>query len=121
MDILLVEDNPDAAESLVLLLELLGHGVRHVREGRAALEAVAASSPALMLVDIGLPDMDGYEVARRVRACPELRRVVLVALTGYGADEDRRRAGEAGFDHHLVKPVEPSVLEDLVTRLAGPA
>jgi len=75
-----------------------------------------ASPPDVMLIDIGLPGMDGYEVARRIRRHPELGGVLLVALTGYGRDEDRRRAVEAGFDHHLVKPIDPKALQEIVER-----
>ena len=115
--VLLVEDNPDAAESLTILLELLGHHVRAVYDGIAALDAARASTPDVMVVDIGLPGMDGYEVARRVRRDPALTQVVLVALTGYGREEDKREAMAAGFDHHLVKPVNPDTLHSLVARL----
>ena len=119
--IMVVEDHPDAAESLALLLELLGHRVRVFSEGGAALEAAHADPPDVMVVDIGLPGIDGYEVARRVRRDPVLRHAVLIALTGYGCDDDRRESRAAGFDHHLVKPVEPCALEDLVARLDKPA
>jgi two-component system CheB/CheR fusion protein len=117
--VLLVEDNVDAAESLVLLLEVLGHRVRVVHDGAKALEVAEANPPDVMLIDIGLPGIDGYEVARRVRRYPELRNVVLIALTGYGRDEDRREALTAGFDHHLVKPVDPGALLALVARLGA--
>jgi two-component system CheB/CheR fusion protein len=119
--IVLVEDHPDAAESLALLLELLGHRVRVFSEGAAALAAASTDPPDLMVVDIGLPGIDGYEIARRVRRDPLLRHAVLIALTGYGSDDDRRESKAAGFDHHLVKPVEPRALEDLVARLGKPA
>jgi PAS domain S-box-containing protein len=119
--VLLVEDNADAAESLVMLLELLGHRVRVVNDGHAALEAARANVPDVMLVDIGLPGMDGYELARRVRQDVKLRQAVLVALTGYGRDEDRKRALAAGFDDHLVKPVNADVLRGLVARLSAGA
>jgi two-component system CheB/CheR fusion protein len=118
--IVLVEDHPDAAESLALLLELLGHRVRVFSEGAAALEAALLDPPDIMVVDIGLPGIDGYEVARRVRRAPLLRHAVLIALTGYGCEDDRRESRAAGFDHHLVKPVEPRALEDLVARLGHP-
>jgi two-component system CheB/CheR fusion protein len=119
--ILLVEDNPDAAESLRMLLEILGHQVRVVHDGPSALDVAPEYAPNVMLVDIGLPGMDGYEVARRVRGDGGLRDVVLVALTGYGRDEDRRQAFAAGFDHHLVKPVDLTALERLVARVGGTA
>jgi two-component system CheB/CheR fusion protein len=117
--VLVVEDNPDTAETLAMLLELLGHHVRSVYDGIAALEAARSSPPDVMLVDIGLPGMDGYELARRVRRDPDLDRVVLVALTGYGREEDKKRSMAAGFDHHLVKPVSPDALHGLVARLGG--
>jgi len=117
--VLLVEDNPDAADSLALLLEVLGHRVRSVHDGVTALDAARANPPDVMLVDIGLPGMDGYEVARRIRRDPALKNTVLIALTGYGRDEDKRLAMAAGFDYHLVKPVNPDALQGLVARLAG--
>jgi len=119
--VLIVEDNADAAESLMMLLELLGHRVRMLPDGVAALEAARANPPDVMLVDIGLPGLDGYEVARRVRRDPAIRHVVLVALTGYGREEDKQRAMAAGFDYHIVKPVNIDALEDLVGRMAKPA
>jgi two-component system CheB/CheR fusion protein len=117
--VLLVEDNPDAAESLVMLLEILGHQVRVVHDGTAALDVAPDYAPHVMLVDIGLPGMDGYEVARRIRGTPALVGTVLVALTGYGREEDRQRAFAAGFDHHLVKPVDLTALERLVAGVGG--
>jgi signal transduction histidine kinase/CheY-like chemotaxis protein len=115
--VMLVEDNRDTAESLAMLLELLGHQVRVVTDGRAALDVAQANVPDVMLIDIGLPDIDGYEVARRMRQHPGLKSVVLIALTGYGRDEDRQRAFAAGFDYHIVKPVNPDALQGLVARL----
>src|SRR6185436_12707608 len=100
-----------------MLLDLLGHHVRVAHDGRAALDLVKKQAPDFMLVDIGLPGMDGYEIARRIRRQPTLEHVVLVALTGYGRDEDRVEAREAGFDHHLVKPTEPDALQSLLARL----
>jgi two-component system CheB/CheR fusion protein len=117
--ILVVDDNRDAVESLAMLLRLDGHEVRVAHDGPRALEAAAAFAPQVVLLDIGMPGMSGYEVARRLRAdggpaCP-----LLVAMTGYGQDEDRRRSREAGFDHHLVKPVEFEVVLALLAREAG--
>jgi CheY-like chemotaxis protein len=117
--VLMVEDNPDAAESLFMILEILGHHVRMVHDGMAALEAARANVPDIALVDIGLPGMDGYDLARAVRRDPALKGVVLVALTGYGQPEDRDRAMAAGFDYHLVKPVDPDALGALVARIGG--
>jgi signal transduction histidine kinase/ActR/RegA family two-component response regulator len=115
--VLVVEDNPDTAETLAMLLELLGHRVRSVYDGVAALDTARSSPPDVMLVDIGLPGMDGYELARRVRRDPDLDRVILVALTGYGREEDKQQAMAAGFDYHLAKPVNPDALHGLVARL----
>jgi two-component system CheB/CheR fusion protein len=117
--VLVVEDNPDAAEGVRMLLEILGHQVQIAFDGAAAVELAREQAPDVMLVDIGLPGVDGYEVARRVRAEPSLARVALVALTGYGLDEDRAQARAAGFDHHLTKPVEPDALTRLVASLAA--
>ena len=114
---LVLEDQPDVAEGLAMLLEFLGHRVRVVHDGVAALNAARADPPDVMLVDIGLPGMDGYEVARRVRHDPALRHLTLVALTGYGREEDKQKTKAAGFDHHLVKPVDPDVLQGLLSRL----
>ena len=118
--VLMVEDNPDAAESLVMLLELLGHHVRLAHDGARALEAARANIPDVMLIDIGLPGMDGYEVAAAIRNDPALRHLVLVALTGYGRPEDKNRAMAAGFDYHLIKPVDVGTLKELVGRVALP-
>jgi PAS domain S-box-containing protein len=112
--ILVVDDNVDAAESLSALLRSLGAEVTTVYDGPAALEAMRTAKPAAAVLDIGMPGMDGYEVARRARAAPEGEDITLIALTGWGNDEDRRRSREAGIDHHLVKPVDLQVLEDLL-------
>ncbi|HJQ83078.1 MAG TPA: ATP-binding protein [Candidatus Binatia bacterium] len=112
--ILVVDDNQDSAESLAMLLELAGHTVATAHDGLAALDRVRASRPDVVLLDIGLPGIDGYEVARRVRLLPEGDGIVLVAVSGYGQEDDRRRAVEAGFDHHLVKPVDLHALERLL-------
>ena len=112
--ILVVDDNVDAAKSLALLLRLTGHEVRTAHDGAAALEAARAQAPDVVLLDIGLPRMDGLEVARRMREDLGLKGVVLVALTGYGQDEDRRRSEAAGFNAHLVKPIDLDLLVDLL-------
>ena len=117
--ILIVEDNADARDVLQVLLELEGHEVETAEEGQAALEMARTKDPDIALVDIGLPGIDGYEVARRVRA-RDRRRPVLIALTGYGQPEDRRRALEAGFDDVLVKPVDPAALTALLVTLEIP-
>jgi signal transduction histidine kinase len=111
--ILIVDDNVDSAESLGLLLSVKGHDVRTVHDGATALTAARTFLPEVILLDIGLPRMDGYEVARRLRQEPGLEGVLLVALTGYGQEEDRRRSLEAGFNHHFVKPVDTQALEEL--------
>jgi PAS domain S-box-containing protein len=116
--VLVVEDNPDAAESLMMILEVLGHHVRVVYDGRAALEAARANLPDIMLIDIGLPGMNGYELAQAIRGEATLARIILVALTGYGRSEDKAQALAAGFDYHLVKPVDLQALGDLVARPA---
>ena len=112
--VLMVEDNEDAAESLQLLLELLGHHVRVVHTGTEAMAAARANPPEVMLIDIGLPGMTGYDVARAVRGEPTLANTILVALTGYGRDEDKHEALAAGFDYHLVKPVDPDHLKKVI-------
>jgi CheY-like chemotaxis protein len=113
---LVVDDNQDAAESLAMLLSLDGHEVQAVFSPEQALECVSTFHPEVVLLDIGLPGMDGYEVARRVRAMPEGGQIRLIALTGYGQTEDRRRALAAGFNDHLVKPVEPARLAQSLAR-----
>ncbi len=104
-----------------MLLELLGHRVRSAADGLAAIEAARADPPDVMLVDIGLPSINGYEVARRVRNELGLKDVVLVALTGYGREEDKKNAMAAGFDYHLVKPVDPEALGGFVSGLGSDA
>jgi PAS domain S-box-containing protein len=115
--VLVVDDNVDAAESLAQLLQILGHDTRTAHEGEAGVEAAERFRPDLILLDIGMPRLNGYDAARRIRARPWGRSVVLVALTGWGQDDDRRRTAEAGFDHHLVKPVDPQVVLGLLAGL----
>ncbi|HJT78138.1 MAG TPA: PAS domain S-box protein, partial [Gemmataceae bacterium] len=115
--LLVVDDNQDAADSLAMLLRLQGHEVRVAYSGMAALEMTKAYSPDVLFLDIGMPGMDGYEVARRLRQTPGLENVVLAALTGWGQHEDRRRTAEAGFNHHLVKPPEPEAVETVLASL----
>ncbi len=115
--VLVVDDNRDGAASLGMMLSLLGHDTRTAHDGLQALELAGAFRPDVILLDIGLPRLNGYEAARRLRAQPWGREVLLVAVTGWGQEEDKRRALEAGFDFHLVKPVEPAALAKL---LAGP-
>jgi CheY-like chemotaxis protein len=108
--ILIVDDNQDAADSLAMMLALEGHEVRQTYAGANALACLREFQPDVILLDIGLPGMDGYEVARRIRAQPEGGTVRLIALTGYGQESDKSRTRAAGFDEHLVKPVELSTL-----------
>jgi CheY-like chemotaxis protein len=103
--VLVVDDDVDARDALRELLELLGHTVESVADGESAIATALRWSPEVMLVDIGLPDVDGHEVARRLRATPLGPRIRLVAVTGFAQPEDRRRALESGFDAYLVKPV----------------
>jgi len=109
--VLVVDDNADAAHSLKLLLELDGHEVEAALSSADALARVVSFKPQIVLLDIGLPDMDGYEVARRIRAAPELTGMRLIALTGYGQAEDKERSRSSGFDDHLIKPVDYSALQ----------
>jgi CheY-like chemotaxis protein len=117
--VLLIEDNVDARDALRVLLELDGYDVEAAGDGPQGLEIARAKTPAVALIDIGLPGMDGYEVAKRLRAMGGPRSY-LVALTGYSDPEDRRRAEEAGFDAHVVKPVDPDELTRLLARLGVP-
>jgi PAS domain S-box-containing protein len=112
--VLVVDDNRDAAESLGKLLSLLGAQVQVVFSGEEALEAVRVEKPVAILLDIGMPEMNGYDVAREIRSDPENRDITLIALTGWGQEQDRRRSQDAGFDHHLVKPVNSASLLELL-------
>jgi PAS domain S-box-containing protein len=112
--VLVADDNRDAAESLAVLLRLEGHDVIVADDGETALRLFEEQHPDVVLLDIGMPQMDGYEVARRIRALPGGRRVLLVALTGWGQEKDRAASREAGFDHHLVKPVDTGIFSRLM-------
>ena len=112
--ILLVEDNADSAELVSALLEMEGHEVVIAPDGPAALQVAVEYNPDVVLLDIGLPGMDGYEVGRRLRQEPRLAGKILVALPGYGREEDLRRSRETGFDDHLVKPVDMDLLRRVV-------
>jgi PAS domain S-box-containing protein len=115
--LMVVDDNQDAAQMLSMLLETAGHTVLVAHDGHAALRVAQETMPAMCFLDIGLPDMDGYELAKRLRQIRENASTVLVAVTGYGQPEDRDRALKAGFDHHLVKPVKLTAVLDLVEKL----
>ncbi len=117
--LLLIEDNPDIGETLRDLLQLLGHQVEWADDGLRGVQLALTTQPEVALVDIGLPGIDGYEVARRLRANEQGKRMLLIALTGYGRPEDRRRSLDAGFDAHLVKPIDADELIALIARLAA--
>ena len=114
--VLVVEDSPDARHSLRMLLEMAGHQVETCEDGPAGLATIGAFRPHVALIDLGLPGMDGYAVARELRSRPETKAIRLVAVTGYGQAEDRRRALAAGFDQHVTKPVDASMLDELLGR-----
>jgi CheY-like chemotaxis protein len=112
--ILVIEDNDDARDMLRHILESAGHEVYEATDGRQGIDAALRLRPDVALIDLGLPEMDGYEVARQIRAADERRTILLVAVTGYGSPEDRERCFVAGFDLHLVKPVDPTTLADVL-------
>jgi signal transduction histidine kinase len=118
--VLLVEDNPDASEALAMLLESLGHDVQTVHRGEDAIADASRSPADVVLIDIGLPTMDGYEVATRIRRIPAMSNAVLVALTGYGATRDKEHALSAGFDHHMTKPVDLTLIQGLLADAGTP-
>jgi len=118
--VVVVDDNLDAAESMAILLRNVGHEVRIEHDGLAAIKELTRELPDVVLLDIGLPGISGYEVAKRLRQHPGGESVRIYAMTGYGQEDDRRRSMEAGFDGHLVKPVVPSDLFALVDAAPGP-
>jgi CheY-like chemotaxis protein len=115
--ILIVDDNRDSADSLAMLMEITGNKTYMAHDGVEAFEAVEKYRPEVVLLDIGLPKLDGYEVCRRVREQPWGKDIVVIALTGWGQEDDRRRSEEAGFNGHLVKPVDYDKLLDLLGSL----
>lgn len=117
--ILVADDNQDAAQTLAALLELEGHEIRIARDGLEALRIAEEFRPQIALLDIGMPNMDGYQAARHIRERPWGNSVCLVALTGWGQEQDKRRAGEAGFNSHLVKPADPRALLELITGMVA--
>jgi len=117
--VLVADDLRDSADSLGLLIELMGHTVEVVYDGESALRSAGRFRPDIALLDLGMPKLDGFEVCRRIRAEPWGRTMRLVAQSGWGQDEDRRRTAAAGFDHHLVKPIDPLALDALVQALAA--
>jgi signal transduction histidine kinase/ActR/RegA family two-component response regulator len=114
MRVLVVDDNVDAAESIAVLLRLEGHEVKTVTDGHQALACSQVFAPSAVVLDIGLPGMDGYEVARRLRELPQTRQALFIALTGYGQKEDRKLAADAGFHHHFIKPADPRAIHHVI-------
>lgn len=114
--ILIVDENVDAARILGVLCEHMGHECSFAYDGVAALEAARRLRPHVILLDLGLPGMDGFEVARQLRADVAFRDVLIIAVTGFAGEEDRTRSREAGIDHHLVKPADPAFIESLLRR-----
>lgn len=119
--ILIVDDHPDTAEAVAMLLEVLGHSTAIAVTGRAGIEAAQSSRPDLVILDIGLPDISGYDVARAIRALPFGKGIHLVAATGWGTAEDRVRAMAAGFDQHQLKPLDLAKLQAMIDALAARA
>ena len=115
--VLVVDDNRDAAASLAMILKMMGHEVRSANDGEAAVALAAEYRPRLVLMDLGMPKVDGYEAARRMRAQSWGAELFLVALTGWGTEEDRRRTQDAGFDSHLVKPIDMGILRKVIAEL----
>jgi CheY-like chemotaxis protein len=115
--ILIVDDNRDSADSLGMLLRIMGNDIRTAYDGQQGLDAAREFRPDVALLDIGLPKVDGYEACRRMRAQPWGKGVGLIAITGWGQEEDRRRFHDAGFDRHLVKPVDPGALTRMLAEL----
>jgi CheY-like chemotaxis protein len=115
--VLVVDDNRDAANSLAMMLQIMGHDAQTAFDGLQALEIAAEHQPELVLLDIGMPGLNGYETALRIRQQPWGRQAVIAALTGWGQDTDRRKSQEAGFDHHMTKPLAPDALKQLLSGL----
>ena len=112
--VLVADDNQDAADSLAMILEMAGHDVRVVHDGQSAVSAAQSFRPETVLLDIGMPQLNGYDVARALRQEPWGAGITLIALTGWGQESDRQKAMNAGFNHHLTKPVDPAMLESLI-------
>ena len=117
--ILIVDDNRDGADSLAMMLRVIGNDTRTAYDGLEGVTVAEEYRPDVLLFDIGLPKLNGYEACRRIREQPWGKGVVLIAVTGWGQDEDRRRSHEAGFDYHLVKPVEPPALMKMLAGLSN--
>jgi CheY-like chemotaxis protein len=117
--ILVVDDNHDSALSLAMMLSIMGHETRTAHDGESAVATAESFLPEVILLDIGLPKLNGYEVAQRIREQPWGTSMFLIAVTGWGQDEDRQRSSEVGLNVHMVKPVEPAALEQLLAGLAS--
>lgn len=115
--VLVVDDNRDSADSLAMMLALMGHEVQAVYDGQAAVDNATNFHPQVVLLDIGMPRVNGYEAARRIREKFPAPSMVLIAMTGWGQEDASARSREAGFDHHLVKPVDPEALEKLLVQV----
>lgn len=115
--ILVVDDNHDSALSMAMMLSIMGHDTRTAHDGESAVATAAAFLPDVVLLDIGLPKLNGYEVAQRIREAAWGASMYLIAVTGWGQEEDRQRSSEVGLNMHMVKPVEPAALETLLAKL----
>jgi CheY-like chemotaxis protein len=121
LSVLVVDDNRDAATTLGMLLQLLGCDVATANDGPSALQILKTYHPTVVFLDIGMPGMDGYEVARRIRKMPDSETMTVVALTGWGQQEDRRLSADSGFDHHMLKPADITTLKNLFLSIGTPA
>jgi len=117
MRILIVDDNRDGADSLSKMLQLMGNDTRTAYDGQEAVDAAGNFRPDVVLLDIGMPQLNGYDACRRIRGQPWAENIVICAMTGWGQEEDRRRSHDAGFDHHMVKPVEPRALMNMLASI----
>ena len=117
--ILVVDDNHDSALSLAMMLSIMGHDTRTAHDGESAVTTAESFRPEVVLLDIGLPKLNGYEVAQRIRETAWGKSMFLIAVTGWGQEEDRQRSSEVGLNVHMVKPVEPAALERLLAQLPG--
>lgn len=117
--ILVVDDNKDSADSLAMVLKAMGYEVRTAYDGQEGVEAAQSFHPQVVLLDLSMPRLDGYQAARRIRQQPGGKDMVLIALSGWCQEDDRRRCEQAGFDRHLAKPVEPEALQSLVENFPG--
>jgi two-component system, sensor histidine kinase len=116
--VLIVDDNVDGAYLMAAMMQMYGHQTRIAYTGQSALDTMVEFQPDFVMLDISLPDIDGYEIARRIRQNTQFKDVKLIAATGYGLESDRQKSKEAGFDHHLLKPMEPDKLPHILEKLA---